>query len=131
MPGYERDAEISAIWHLLLDAGKAKEDQLEEVYEEHDRTGRDFITVLYNYAIVTEDELMALVAESLGSEVVDVKQGDITDDLIEQIPPDIARLYNIIPIKEEYNVLHVAAKDPMNYRMIDELPYLWKRTAAF
>ena len=31
----EMDAETSAIWHLLLDSGKAQEEQLEEIYEEH------------------------------------------------------------------------------------------------
>ncbi len=124
MPAYDLDAEVGAIWHLLLDAGKTTEDQLEEVYEEHDRTGRDFVTVLYNYEIISEDELLELIAESLGTEVVSIKQGEVPEEVIAKVPVDIARLYNVVPIREEYGVLYLAAKDPMNYRMVDELPYV-------
>lgn len=124
MANLDMDAEVSAIWHLLLDAGKATESQLEEVFEEHDRTGRDFVTVLYNYEIITEDELLSLIAENLGTEVANIKQGDISEDVIRKVTPDIARMYSILPLREEYGVLYVAARDPMNYRMVDELPYV-------
>ncbi len=124
MPSIEIDADSSAIWHLLLDAGKATEEQLADVYEEHERTGRAFTTVLYNYGIIAEAELLGLIADNLGTEVVDVKEGDISQSLIEKVSASIARMYGIVPIREEDEVFYVAAKDPMNYRMIDELNYV-------
>ncbi len=124
MPNIEIDADSSAIWHLLLDAGKATEEQLVEVYEEHERTGRAFTTVLYNYEIIKEEDLLQLIAENLGTELVDVKQGEIHPDLLETVPAAIARMYGIVPVREEGDVLFVVAKDPMNYRMIDELNYV-------
>lgn len=120
----EIDAGSSAIWHLLLDAGRATEDQLLEVYEEHERTGKAFETVLYNYEIVNEDELMQLIAETLGTEVVDIKGIEPNKDLKGKLTPEIARMYGIVPFAEDDGVLHVAAKDPLNYRMIDELHYV-------
>jgi len=124
MPNIEIDAGSSAIWHLILDAGKASEEQLLEVYEEHERTGKAFTTVLYNYEIVSEDELLRLIADNLASEVVDIKQINVPRDLVEMINPAIARMYGIVPIREDDGVVYVAAKDPMNYRMIDELHYV-------
>ena len=124
MANIEIDADSSAIWHLLLDAGKATEDQLVEVYEEHERTGKGFTTVLYNYDIIKEDELLQLIADNLGTELVDIKQGEVAQDLLAKISSAMARMYGIIPVKEDTDVLFVAAKDPMNYRMIDELNYV-------
>ena len=120
----EIDASSSAIWHLLLDAGVATDDQLQGVYEEHERTGKAFVTVLYNFDIVTEDRLLELVAENLGTEVVNIKQIEIKRDLTAKVNAAIARMYGIVPIKEEEGMLYVAAKDPMNYRMVDELHYV-------
>ncbi|NLF16481.1 MAG: type II secretion system ATPase GspE [Lentisphaerae bacterium] len=118
------DAEISALWHLLLDAGKATEEQLEEVYEEHDRTGRSFTTVLYNYDIITEDDLLKMVADNLGTDFVVLKPGEIGEEIRERIKPEVARMYSVVPVREEDGVLLVAALEPMNYRMIDELHFL-------
>jgi type IV pilus assembly protein PilB len=120
----EMDAEISAIWHLLLDSGKAQEAQLEEIFEEHERTGRSFTTVLYNYDIIEEDELLTMIAENLGTEFVSLKMGEIPDDLKGRLKPEVARMYGVIPVREEGGVLYVAALEPMGYRMIDELHFL-------
>lgn len=120
----EMDTEISALWHLLLDSGKATEEQLEEVYEEHERTGRAFATVLYNYEIVTEDELLSMIAENLGTDFVEIRAGDIPDEVIALVKPEVARMYNVLPVYEEDGVVYVAAMEPMDYRMIDELHFL-------
>ncbi|MBN2451452.1 MAG: type II secretion system ATPase GspE [Lentisphaeria bacterium] len=118
------DAEVSAIWHLLLDSGKADEEQLEEVFDEHERTGRPFTTVLYNYEIIQEDELLAMIAENLGTEFVQIHLGEIPDEIIATVKTEVARMYQIVPLYEEDGVLHVVALEPTNYRMIDELHFL-------
>ena len=120
----EIDAGSSAIWHLVLDAGKATEEQLLEVYEEHERTGKAFETVLYNYDIVSENELLQLIADNLGTEVIDMKATEPDISLKGKLAADIARMYGIVPIYEDDGTLYVVAKDPMNFRMIDELHYV-------
>lgn len=124
MATIEIDAGSSAIWHLLLDSGKASEEQLHEVYEEHERTGKAFTTVLYNYDIVEEGDLLQLIADNLATDVVDIKEMSPSRELVGKVNPSIARMYQIVPVKEDEGVLYVAAKDPMNYRMIDELNYV-------
>ncbi|MFO7820841.1 MAG: ATPase, T2SS/T4P/T4SS family, partial [Lentisphaeria bacterium] len=124
MPEMEIDTSSSAIWHLLLDSGKATEEQFNEVYEEHERTGKAFTTVLYNYEIVTEQELLEIIADNLGTEVVDIKEMSIPREVINKIGAATARMYSVIPVREEGGVLYVAAKDPLNYRMVDELHYV-------
>ncbi|NOY81369.1 MAG: Flp pilus assembly complex ATPase component [Kiritimatiellaeota bacterium] len=118
------DADTSAIWHLLLDNKIATESQLEEIYAEHERTGKAFTTVLFNYEIISEDDFLQLLADNLATEVVDLTTLDIPEELTEKLNASIARLYEIVPVREEDGVLCVAAKDPLNYRMIDELNYV-------
>ncbi len=115
------DAESGAIWHLILDSGLADETQLEEIWEEHDRTGTPFNQALYNYGIVEEEQLMWMIADNLNTEYLDLKSVTISDDLVTQFDANIMRMYDIIPVKEEDGILFVAAADPMNIRLIDEL----------
>ncbi|MEA2011658.1 MAG: ATPase, T2SS/T4P/T4SS family [Verrucomicrobiota bacterium] len=118
------DAESSVIWHLLTENKLASEDQLQEIYDEHVETGKPFIEVLLNYGIISEEELLSKIAENLGSTYIDVKAISPTKKLIKKLSAPIARMYGIIPVKEENEVLYVVAKDPMDYKMMDELSYV-------
>lgn len=124
MPEHELDSDSSVIWHLLIDNDEATEDQLQEVYQEHERTGKPFNTVLYNYGVIKEERLLELIAENIGTEVVDIKSFDISKNLIDKVGYSVARMYRVIPLYEEDGVLVLAAHDPMNYRMQDELHYV-------
>lgn len=120
----EMDSESSAIGHLLIDHGLADEAQLLEIYEEHERTGVNFRTVLCNYGILDESELLELIAENLGTECVDIKNMVLDDRLIEKIPANVVRMYGILPLREEDGLITVAAMDPMNFQLVDELGYV-------
>jgi type IV pilus assembly protein PilB len=123
----EMDSEVSAIWHLLLDSGLASDEQLQEVLEEHDRTGKPFNEVLYNFGIIEETALLQMIADNLGSEFIDVNSTVLDPDLLRDVPSNVARMYSILPIREEFGTLFVAASEPMNFRMIDELGYVLGR----
>ena len=75
------DSESSAIWHILLDSDIADEAQLLEVWEEHERTGLTFQQAIYNYGLIGETELLQKIAESIGTEFIDVKGLEIDPEL--------------------------------------------------
>ena len=120
----DSQSDILAICHLLLDHGICTEEQLEETREEHERTGTPFIQAIFNTGYLTELEFLELVAENMGTQVVSVKEYDPDPDLIQSIRPDVIRMYGIFPLWEEDNRVTVAAIEPMNYRLIDELGYV-------
>mgnify|MGYP006274066211 CR=1 FL=1 len=124
MPELELDSDSSAIWHLLVDNDKATPEQLREAYLERERTGKAFTTVLYNYGVIRESELLELVAQSIGSEVVDIKSFDVPRELVDRVGYSVARMYRVVPLYEDDGVLVLAARDAMNYRMQDELHYV-------
>jgi len=131
MAAVDIDTEVSAIWHLLLDAGIATEEQLEEAYDESQKMSRPFVTLLYNYQITSEDELLKLIADSLGTEVYSFHKNPekelIDDHLLSQVPNDTARFYGIIPAREDGETLWLVARDPLSPQLTDELPFILER----
>ncbi len=121
MPIDEMDAESNALFHLILDAGLADETQLAEAWEEHERNGTSYRESLFNYGIVEEDQLCWMMAENLGTEYIDLKSIDLTYEFLEPYDPEILRMYRIVPIRDEGTSITVAAADPLNIHLIDEL----------
>lgn len=126
----ELDSQGTAIWHLMLEADLATEEQLQVIYNEHLDTGKPFVDILLNNEIVDEDELLHMIADQLGTQYVDVKAVENNPVLIESISSATARMYGIIPVREESGVVYFAAKDPMDYRMLDELPMVVGKECA-
>ena len=123
MAAIDMDADVSMIWHLLLDAGIATEEQLEEAFDESQRMNRTFVNILFNFDIITEDDLLKLIAENLGTEVFIFKNKELDMNLVNTVPADMARFYGVIPVKEEGDVLWLVAKDPLSSQLTDELPF--------
>ena len=121
MPIEDMDAQSSALYHLIMDAGLADEGQLEEVWEEHERSGTPFRDILFNFEIVEEDQLMWMIAQTLNTEYIDINEMSPSPELIEQFDPEIMRMYQIVPIREDDSFLYVVAADPLNIHLIDEL----------
>ena len=121
----ELDADVSVVWHLLLDKGKATESQLEDALEESQMMNRPFVKTVYNWDIIKEDELLQLIADDMGTEVYSFNRTEPDEAILALVPPDTARFYGIIPIASDPNsgVLTVAVKDPLNPALMDELPF--------
>ncbi|NQZ67968.1 MAG: Flp pilus assembly complex ATPase component TadA [Lentisphaeria bacterium] len=115
------DADVSSLWHLISDSGLADDDQLNAAYDEHKESAKSFQDCLYNYGIVGEEQLLLMIADSIGSEYINIKEYSMDPELLELVPNSVVKMYSIIPIKVEGDELYVAASDPMNFHLIDEL----------
>ena len=117
-------SDISAFWHILLDNQVATEIQLEEAYEEHQRTNIPFDKILYNFGIISESEMLKLIAVALGTQFYDMNKVAVKPDAIDCVPSMVARQYRILPLYVEKETLHIVAADPMDYQTMDELGYV-------
>ena len=127
MPSIDVDPEASMIWHLLLDHGVATEEQLEDTYEDTQILNKSFAQLLNNYNIISQDDLLKLIADDLGTEVYTFKHKEADVTIVDLVPPDVARVYGIVPVKEEDGILYLAAKDALNNKLTDELPFILGR----
>ena len=118
------DPESETLKGMLIEAEICSEDQLIEIEEEHERTGKVFQELLVAYEIIGEDELMGLIAQNLGTDIVDLTGVEIDKEIIDIIDPSTIRMYGIIPLKEEDGILTVASANPLNYQIPEELHFI-------
>ena len=118
------DPESEILKGMLIDSDICTEDQLIEIEEEHERTGKVFQALLVDYEILAEEELMGLIAQNLGTDVVDLSGVEIEKEIVDSIDPSTIRMYGILPLKEEDGVLTIATFNPLNYQVPEELRFI-------
>jgi type II secretory ATPase GspE/PulE/Tfp pilus assembly ATPase PilB-like protein len=69
------------------------------------------------------DVLDAIAAEA-GMEKIRLSQVDFTAELLEQISPEIASRYGVVPVRYTADEIWVAVSDPHNVQALDELSIL-------
>ena len=118
------DPESEILKGMLLDEDLCSEEQMEEIEEEHERTGKVFQDLLVDYEIISKEELLGLIARNLGTDVVDLTGIEIEKEIIDMIDPSTIRMYGIIPLKYEDETLTVASSNPLNYQIAEELHFI-------
>lgn len=118
------DAESQALKDLLLNEDICTKEQMTEIEDEHARSGKPFTEVLVDYGVVTEETLLEIIANSLGSEVIDLSKVDIEKKVIAMVDPDVARKWGILPLTYDGHTLSIVSKNPLNYQITDELRFV-------
>lgn len=102
-------------------------DQLKEVEEERERTGKPIMEIIENYGIFSRQEILDTIAGNLGSFVWDprVTNEDLTHHLIERIDVHTARTYGVIPVKaDDDGTLYLAMRNPLDYQVVESLQFI-------
>ena len=118
------DPESETLKGMLVEEGLCSEDQLIEIEEEHERTGKVFQDLLVDYEIISKEELLGLIARNLGTDVVELTSIEIEKDIIDMIDPSTIRMYGVMPLKYEDEMLTVASANPLNYQIAEELHFI-------
>ena len=106
-------------------------DQIADIEEEHVRTGKSIREIILNLELISEDDLLAVIAENLGTKVISLPALDITPDVVRSVPPSLARMYNVVPVQREANSVTVATFDMVNPAMMDELMFVLSQDVNF
>ncbi|MEI7436196.1 MAG: GspE/PulE family protein [bacterium] len=115
---------------MLLDHGVVSAEQVPDVREEQSRSGKPFRDVIINMEILSEDELLEMVAEGLGTRVINLPATDIPPDVIHSIPASVARMYNVVPVEKAHDSVTLATHDLMSPATLDELQFVLSRDVA-
>ena len=112
------------ILQLLEAQGLVTADQLQEIFDEHQRSGKPVREIVTNMEICPQDTLLELIAESLGVRVVNLPATDIPPDVVRAIPASVARMYMVVPVEKGANSVTLATYDLMSPATIDELAFV-------
>ncbi|MCP3966399.1 MAG: Flp pilus assembly complex ATPase component [Lentisphaerae bacterium] len=118
------DPESLALKDILMAEGICTEEQLQDVEDEHDRTGKKFSEVVINYGFLDNESLLEVIANSLGSEVFDLKLQDLPRNVVDMLDPETARAYGVIPVDYDDSLLKVVSKNPLNFQITEELQFI-------
>lgn len=109
---------------LVKDRGLIDDLQIEEVVQEHTRNGQPIAQILNDFGILDTDSQLQIIAEHLGTEVVEIDDKMLTPEVIAAIPPETAKMSMCLPVGLYDTVLQVAFTDPLNPSLIDELGFV-------
>jgi type IV pilus assembly protein PilB len=118
------DVSSNPLLALIQERGLVDDLQLEEVMQEHLRSGKPTIQILQDFSLLDLDTILQIVAEHLGTEVVDLRDVEIASDALQTVPGTAARMHQCIPVGLYGSTVRVALADPLNPAVIDELNYL-------
>jgi type IV pilus assembly protein PilB len=112
------------ILQLLESHGMVTAEQLQEILEEHQRSGKPVREIVTNMEICPQDTLLAMIAETLGTRVVNLPATDIPPDVVHAIPASVARMYMVVPVDKGSNSVTLATCDLMSPATMDELAFV-------
>lgn len=116
------------ILELLTDHGLLDQTQIDEGWERVAASeGKlDIIEALQELEYVDENELLALLAQQYGLDTLDLNGYQIPPEVLEAVPPSVAKQYRIIPVMKHDDMLTVAMSDPTDMETLDSLRYVLK-----
>src|SRR5579863_920201 len=88
----------SPLINLIRSQGLLDDLQLDEVIEEHNRSGKAFPEILQDFGFLDMDTQLQMIAAHLGTEVMQLGQRDFTPEILAAVPADAARMYKCIPV---------------------------------
>lgn len=122
------DIENSALIDLLktdyAPGNPGLREQLDEVAEEVERSGKPVMEIIENYGLFSRADLFQVIANSLGSYVWDPRSADVKKEVIASIDTNTARSYGVIPVALEDDTLHLAMRNPLDYQTVESLRFI-------
>jgi len=119
--------QIQPLLALIKERGLIDDLQYEEVMQEQARSGKSISQILNDFELLDLDAQLQIMADSLGTEVVSLRDREIGPELIKLIPANSARLFKCVPVEASGSLLKVAFADPLNPSAIDELGFVVHR----
>ena len=106
---------------LLLAAGTITQEELDRGLELQKTQKGRLGEVLIANNIITEDQLIEALQMQLGIEYVDLSKINIPTELASTVPKNIAKQYQVVPVRQKKDELYLAMADPLNFYAIEEV----------
>lgn len=113
----------STIEEILADAGHVDRDTMAEIHEAHQHTGKSVAELAIDQGILSKTELLQLVADQLGYELMQSPPSSIPSEVEKALPANLARMYGVVPVEVGNSSIRVLAQDPFNNQIIDDLTF--------
>jgi len=118
------ESEASVLTELLRERSLVSPEQMRELQEEHERTGKPLTQIIVDFGLLSEDQLLQAVAEHLNLEFLNLETVDLQQNVLRSMPSSVARMYGAVPVSLQGNTMTVAVLDPYNPQLVEELSFV-------
>jgi type IV pilus assembly protein PilB len=108
---------------LFIEQRVLQPSQGDDVLNEAQRNGKTIVQAVVDGGFVDERGFYRIIAETLGTEFVDLSEKEIAPAILKLIPGGLARLHRALPIEVSGNTLRVALADPLDVRAEEDLRF--------
>ena len=112
------------IGELLVAEKLITDDQLQRALQEQKASSEKLGSILVRLDFLTEEQLIAFLSRQYGIPAITLSQLDIDADVLKLVPPQIARKYEVLPVRRLGNTLTLAMADPTNVFAIDDVAFM-------
>jgi type II secretion system protein E len=111
--------------NLLIQKGAMRESDLPKVQEAlRDSPGRPLHTVLMEKGFAKEEDVLPLLSEQFGMEIIDLAKVTVDPETLRAMPAKLVHRRGLMPIARNNGTLTVATGDPFDVYAIEELQTL-------
>jgi len=114
------------VLEILLENGGISAEQVEDARGSVGQDGSSVVDKLIDEGVISEPRVLGLLAEQFGMEMVSLRDINLSPQLRDSIPVDVARRYNVVPVYKTDDALTVALSDPLDVDILDSLRFLLK-----
>jgi type IV pilus assembly protein PilB len=107
----------------LIESGFLSREQLDTALKKHRKTGDTLGYTLLKLGYLSEQQLLTFLESKLGFPHANLQNYVVDSSIINLIPEDIARKYQVFPLMKVKNSLTVAMLDPLDSFVMENIKY--------
>jgi len=115
---------LGPLIELLMGQDCLDQEQADSILANHAESGKSIRSIIIDHAFVSEDELLEVMANYMGTRVVNLPALDIPQDIRQRVPPRVARMYNVVPVSMTDSSVELAVSDVFDPQISDELMFV-------
>jgi len=101
--------------------------RLRELNDESQKTGKPLARLLVDMEIMSRRDLLVTVADYLGWEYLPQPSREVDTAVVNVLESSTARMYGVAPIRVDEASIDLAARDPFNSQIVDDLTFMLRR----
>ena len=106
---------------ILINHKLLTQDQLDQALNLQKEKGGRLSDIIVGLKFIKQTDLMSILSQGLGFPLIDLKRFKINPEVVNLLPPETARHYQIVPVSKMGDTVTLAMADPLNIFAIDHV----------
>jgi type IV pilus assembly protein PilB len=106
---------------VLVKSGHISADDADGYVHSAKQEHKNLNSYLIRHGILTEREIVEALSKELNLPILDLKEKDIPQAVIDRVPVKFASFYKFMPVSIEGNILTLAISSPLDVRVEDDI----------